>query len=245
MTQQFNFQFQNYSIRAIEKEGELWFVAKDIADALGYGNSAAAVSKILIRNIDEFQGCQGVTKLVTPGGEQEVTILNEFGMYSFCMLAKTDTAVEFRKFVRQLVVEWRKSVTGEGVTSLVTPELPAAPPMEFEDILIATLQQLKVLRKSHDALYEYVNGMEQRQRKVQPLLPGEKAAIRKTVSERMKWLTKNAYSATFPKLYSALNRRFEVSSYKEIPSERLDEALSYVKAWRPPGTPLQEQIDLF
>lgn len=148
-----------------------------------------------------------------------------------------------------------ESVEDEGVTSLVIPQESVGPPQQnsapsltlesIEDVLIATLQQFKELRKKHEALSEYVMGLESRERKTLFLLPGQKAAIQKAVSDRMRWLTINGYHTTFQKLYIALNRRFEVSSYKEIPSDRLDDAVAFVRAWRPPGTPLQVQETMF
>lgn len=222
-------------------------MAKDVAEALGYMNPVQAASNLIVRNIDEFRDVHGLTKLSTPGGEQEVTILNEFGLYSFGMLAKTDTAVEFRKFVRQLVVEWRKTVMAEGVLNLSTPEPeqpthPERSVTSMEDALILAIQALKDVRMRTDALEERVSVL---QRKAEPLLPFQKSAIRTAVSDRMRWLTKNSYITSFPKIYNALNRHFQVGSYKEIPSDRCDEAVEFVRNWRPPGTPLLEQTELF
>ncbi|WP_288152640.1 phage antirepressor KilAC domain-containing protein [uncultured Prevotella sp.] len=69
-------------IRAIEKDGEPWFVGKDVAVALGYSRTADAVAA----HVDAED--KGVGKIPTPGGEQDVTIINESGLYSLVLSSK-------------------------------------------------------------------------------------------------------------------------------------------------------------
>lgn len=63
-------------VRTVIIDGEPWFVGKDVAKCLGYSNLARA-----IRNyVDEED--KGETEMVTPGGKQEIIIINESGLYS-------------------------------------------------------------------------------------------------------------------------------------------------------------------
>lgn len=55
-------------VRVLEIDGEPWFVGRDVAVALGYENPARAIRS----HVDEDD--KGVTKLVTPGGTQDVII---------------------------------------------------------------------------------------------------------------------------------------------------------------------------
>ena len=73
-------------IRAIEQDGEPWFVGKDVAEALGYSNSRKALSD----HVDEED--KGVTKRDTLGGAQDMTIINESGLYSLVLSSKLPTA---------------------------------------------------------------------------------------------------------------------------------------------------------
>ncbi len=80
-------------IRAETKaDGSVWFVAKDVCDALGYENSRKAVAKL---DDDE----KGVTKSYTPGGKQEMTIINESGLYHLILRSNKPEAKKFRKWV--------------------------------------------------------------------------------------------------------------------------------------------------
>lgn len=69
----------SFDIRMVLHDGEPWFVAKDVADALGYSNARDAIAK----HVDE----EDVAKLdiLTKGGIQAVNCVNESGLYSLVM----------------------------------------------------------------------------------------------------------------------------------------------------------------
>lgn len=60
----------------MEIDGEPWFVGKDIAAALGYKEPTKAVRERV--DLED----RGVSKIDTPSGEQEMTVINEVGVYS-------------------------------------------------------------------------------------------------------------------------------------------------------------------
>ena len=73
-------------IRTIVKEGEIWFVGKDVATALGYANTNKAIT-------DHVDGeDKGVTKRYTLGGTQNLTIINESGLYQTIFNSTLPTA---------------------------------------------------------------------------------------------------------------------------------------------------------
>ena len=80
-------------IRAIERDGEPWFVGKDVATALGYANSRKAIAD----HVDEED--KGVTKRDPLGGVQDVTIINESGLYSLVLSSKLPQAKQFKRWV--------------------------------------------------------------------------------------------------------------------------------------------------
>ncbi|MCV5295536.1 BRO family protein, partial [Escherichia coli] len=69
------FKFGDSEIRVINKCGEPWFVAKDVCDALNLTNSRKALTAL---DDDE----KGVTLSYTLGGEQNLSIVSESGMYT-------------------------------------------------------------------------------------------------------------------------------------------------------------------
>lgn len=86
------------AIRTIEKDGEPWFVGKDVAVALGYEKPTDAVRK----HIDVED--RGISKMETPSGAQETTIINESGLYSLVLSSKLPTAKKFKRWVTSEVI---------------------------------------------------------------------------------------------------------------------------------------------
>lgn len=93
--------FQNSdlgSVRTLAIDGEPWFVGKDVAERLGYSNPR----KALADHADEED--KGVTKCDTPGGTQEMTIINESGLYSLILSSKLTKAKAFKRWITSEVI---------------------------------------------------------------------------------------------------------------------------------------------
>lgn len=86
------------SIRRVEVNGEFWLVGKDVAAVLGYSNPR----KALADHVDEED--KGVTKCDTLGGTQDMTVINESGLYSLVLSSKLPSAKKFRRWVTSEVL---------------------------------------------------------------------------------------------------------------------------------------------
>lgn len=80
-------------IRTALIENEPWFVGKDVAVILGYTNPQKAIRD----HVDEED--KGVNETFTPGGTQNLTTINESGLYSLILSSKLPTAKEFKRWV--------------------------------------------------------------------------------------------------------------------------------------------------
>ncbi len=85
-------------VRIVEIENDPWFVGKDVAEILGYTNPRKAI----IDHVDEED--KGVTKCDTLGGKQELTVINESGIYSLILFSKLESAKRFKKWVTSEVL---------------------------------------------------------------------------------------------------------------------------------------------
>lgn len=85
-------------VRTVEKDENIWFVGKDVAEALGYARTADAVKA----HIDADD--KGVCVLPTPGGRQETTIINESGLYSLVLSSKLPSAKAFKRWITSEVI---------------------------------------------------------------------------------------------------------------------------------------------
>lgn len=86
------------SVRIVTINGEPWLVGKDVALVLGYTNPRKALSD----HVDNED--KGVTKCDTLGGTQEMTIINESGLYSLVLSSKLPGARKFRRWVTSEVL---------------------------------------------------------------------------------------------------------------------------------------------
>lgn len=87
------FFFDAVCVRTISENGCVWFVAKDVATALGFGNPRQAVET----HVDEED--RGVRYLDTPGGKQRANVINESGLFAMILGSRLDSARRFKQWV--------------------------------------------------------------------------------------------------------------------------------------------------
>ena len=124
------------SIRTVEINNEPWFVGKDVAEILGYGNPRQALKT----NVDDED--KGVHQMDTLGGNQSLTIINESGLYSLILSSKLPNAKHFKHWVTSEVLP---VIRKHGMYA--TDELLSNP-----DFAISVFQQLKAEREEKQKL---------------------------------------------------------------------------------------------
>lgn len=85
-------------IRAFEKDGEPWFVGKDVADILGYQNGSRDINT----HVDEEDKLK--YRISTSGQIREQLIINESGLYSLILSSKLPRAKAFKHWVTSEVL---------------------------------------------------------------------------------------------------------------------------------------------
>ncbi|END30681.1 BRO family, N-terminal domain protein, partial [Escherichia coli P0302308.4] len=122
----FSFQ-EEHQVRVVMINGDPWFVAADVCNAIGIINHRDAVGKL-----DEDE--KGVGSTDTLGGKQGVTIINESGLYTLILRCRDavkqgTTAWRFRKWVTNEVLP---SIRKNGEYVYVEPEpMRAAEPLNW------------------------------------------------------------------------------------------------------------------
>lgn len=115
--------YESSEVRTIEKDGEPWFVGKDVADILGYSNARDALAK----RVDAED--KGVAKCDTLGGVQNLTVINESGLYSLILSSKLPDAKKFKRWVTSEVLP---SIRKTGNYSMQQADTLAIQRMEAE-----------------------------------------------------------------------------------------------------------------
>lgn len=92
------FEYDGAEIRTVMIDGEVWFVGKDVATVLGYQRTADAIRE----HVDDED--KGVGKIPTPGGMQDMVVINESGLYSLILSSQLPTAKKFKHWVTSEVL---------------------------------------------------------------------------------------------------------------------------------------------
>lgn len=87
------FNFHGAEVRVLMKDGEPWFVAKDVAEILGYSETNRMTSRLDEDEISKRQSTDSV------GRRTEIIIINESGLYNAILRSSKPNAREFRKWV--------------------------------------------------------------------------------------------------------------------------------------------------
>ncbi len=139
-------------IRVIEKDGEPWFVGKDVAAVLGYID----VNKAIAMHVDDDDKLNDKTSLSL--GQRGGWIINESGLYSLILSSKLPTAKRFKKWITAEVLP---AIRKHGVYAV--DEVLKNP-----DMLIAALTSLKEEREKSNALTQLVAVQNQQISELQP-----------------------------------------------------------------------------
>ena len=128
-------------IRVVVIDGVPWFVGKDIAECLGYKDTADAIKK----HVDDED--KGVGEMPTPGGTQKMHIVNESGMYSLALSSTLPTAKPFKRWVTSDVLPSIRK-TGSYTVNTQIPKLTPNP--KYRSRMIGTA--IRDIGKTADSL---------------------------------------------------------------------------------------------
>lgn len=135
-------------VRVIVRDGDPWFVAKDVCAALELANHRSSLALL-----DEDE--RGVQKMDTPSGRQDMTIVNEAGLYMLIFRSRRPEAKAFRRWVTHEVIpsirkhgayitpkmERNIAEHPEDAVALVSPKVAMALPEALEEFVTSVVSQ--------------------------------------------------------------------------------------------------------
>ena len=201
-------------VRTVMRDGEVWFIARDVAEALGYANASDAISK----HVDRED--KGIAKCDTLGGTQELTVLNESGLYSLILSSKLGSAKRFKRWVTSEVLPAIRK-TGSYEMSRLSKEMRAILNCDERIVII------------DDRVTNLENGM--------TIDYGEQVVlgdeVNKAVLDALGGKYSNAYNEIGKKVFAECNRDlkhyFHVNARNNVPKKRYYEAVEYIQKWKP------------
>lgn len=120
-------------VRTLEHNNDIYFVAKDIADILGYQNGSRDIN-LHVEEEDRLK-----YKISTSGQLREQILINESGLYSLILASKLPQAKQFKRWVTNEVLP---SIRKHGLYA--TDEL-----LDNPDFLIEAITKLKEEREKN------------------------------------------------------------------------------------------------
>lgn len=217
-------------IRTVTINNEPWFVGKDVAEALGYSEPRSAVSK----KIDEAD--RGVAEMETPSGKQNMTIINESGLYALIFGSKLESAKRFKHWVTSEVLPAIRKTGGY--------QMPMTTDQKIQLLAQGNVELTEKIEKVNEDLQEFKKDMpllalecqkitRAKNQKVVPLMGGKNAPAYKN---------KSLMHKVYGDIDAQLRREFGVNTYKAIKRNQCDLAISIIEAYKLPMF-LQAEID--
>lgn len=111
------FRNDDAELRVVVIDGEPWFVARDVCNAIGLPNLTMALSRLSVED-------KGVKQIDTPGGPQNATIISEPGLYDLILRSDKPEAKPFRRWVtRDVLPQIRKTGSYRNAPALTEDEI--------------------------------------------------------------------------------------------------------------------------
>lgn len=200
-------------IRTVTIDNEPWFVGKDVAEALGYLKARNAISAHVSYEDKKDAPIQG-----TQGGTQNMTIINESGLYALIFGSKLESAKRFKRWVTSEVLPSIRK-TGS-YQKLMSPE-------EMMRVQLGMIDNIgdRVSKLENTMNIDYGQ---------QRVLERE---VAKVVIDALGGKDSNAYHEIGKKVFAECNHDvkdfFNVNSRNNIPRLKFDKAVEYIRNWGP------------
>lgn len=202
------------NIRVMVINNEPFFVGRDVAKILGYSNPNDAISKHV------YEEDKGVAKCDTLGGTQELTVINESGLYSMIFSSKLPNAKKFKHWVTSEVLP---SIRKHGMYAV--DELINNP-----DLLIKVATELKKSREENERLSKDIENLTDKIEKDKPkTIFADAVSTSKTsilVGDMAKLIAQNGVQVGQKRLFDWLRENgylIKSGSSKNMPIQRFVE----------------------
>lgn len=205
------FKFENKNVRTLQIDGEPWFVGKDVANVLGYQNGNRDVN----RHVDEDD--KTVTKCGTSGGTQEMTVINESGLYSLILFSKLPSAKEFKHWITSEVLPQIRKTGKYAPKPLSREELLAKAVLEADTMI---KEQKELLEQKTREIEEKNNKLEEQKPKVifaESVVASDSAILIRELAHLIK---QNGFEIGEKRLYAWMRERGYICKGSCEPTQR-------------------------
>lgn len=146
---------------ALDQDGNIWFVAKDVCDVLGIVNNRDAMSRL----DDDEKADVGITDASSNGTMQsrDYRIISESGMYTLVLNSRKPQAKEFKKWLTHEVIP---TIRQHGGYIYGQEMLETKDQKEIKEKLSELSEKVKYLRVRRRQLRKQVSNLQENKRKL-------------------------------------------------------------------------------
>lgn len=207
------FNFTGTEIRVVTKDGQPWWVAKDVCDVLEIKNSRDALGRL-----DEDE--KGVASTDTLGGTQQVQVVNESGLYSLVLSSRKPEAKQFKRWITHEVIPAIRKTGTYSIASL-SPELQAI--FVHDEKLQILDGRIGKLENTMTIDYAQQRALRKLGNNVVMVLVGGKNSV----------AYKKFASKAFNELWKHYKNTFNIESYCDTPSVEFERGKDVLRNWKP------------
>lgn len=131
------FAFEDSLVRTVQRDGEPWFVGKDVCKVLDIRDHNQALERL---DDDERGGCS----VPTPRGLQEVIVVSEAGVFRLIFTSRKPEAERFKRWLAHEVLPALRK-TGSYAVPGREPIQPGAEPVRIEELKLAKVREARLL----------------------------------------------------------------------------------------------------
>ncbi|MFR6676501.1 BRO family protein [Hominisplanchenecus sp.] len=201
-------------IRTVMRDGEVWFVGKDVAEILGYVDP----NKAIAMHVDEEDKLND--KMASSLGQRGGWLINESGLYGLILSSKLPSARKFKHWVTSEVLP---AIRKTGIYDMD----------EYSPEMKAILMHDKKLVKIDNRVTDLENHMTIDYGQ-QTVLGDE---VNKAVLDALGGKYSNTYNEIGKKVFAECNRDlkhyFHINARNNVPKRRFEEAVQYIQRWTP------------
>lgn len=206
------FKFENKDVRTLQINGEPWFVGKDVTEILGYSKSRNALARHVVAEDKDVVPIQGDL-----GGTQEMTIINESGLYSLILSSKLPSAKEFKHWITSEVLPQIRKTGKYAPKPLSREELLAKAVLEADTMI---KEQKELIEQKTKELEETNNKLEEQKPKVifaESVVASDSAIL---VRELAHLIKQNGFAIGEKRLYAWMRERGYICKGSCEPTQR-------------------------
>lgn len=217
-------------LRTVEIDGVVWFVGKDVAEALGYSKSRNAIAA----HVDEEDKTHAPIQGGCSTGVQDTIVINESGLYSLILSSKLPSAKEFKHWVTSEVLPSIRKTGGYVNPSQSDLFLDTYLPFADQNTRLLFKTTLDTIQQQNNTIQQQNHTISHQEDIIRNLTSDIPLADKRQILNRIVRFGGNPHTR-WPFLYREFDNKFHMNTkvqlehYNETHKPKLQNRLDYIE----------------